>query len=143
MIISIILLILAYSIIGKPVGKLVNKVKDVNWCELASSTWASIRQCGIKTGKASCAPLLYFHYVMMDKNTSVTEKALVYGAILYVISPFDLLPRRILGLLGILDDISVVAFVYKKIQEKITPEIEYAVNKTLDEWFNPIPQVSI
>lgn len=135
MLLTVFLLIVAYSILGKPIGKLVDKVKDVNWKELADSAWASIRTSGLKAGRTGCKPLLAFYYVMKGEDTSIADKALVYGAILYIISPFDLLPRRVLGILGILDDAAVAAFVYKKIQGKITPEIEAAVNTTLDEWF--------
>lgn len=131
----IFLLILAYSYIGKPVGKLVGKVKNVNWGEIASNAWNTIRAFGLKTGRVTCTPLLYFYYVMADGKTTVGDKALIYGAILYIVSPFDILPRKILGLLGVVDDVAVTAFVYKKISDKITPEIEASVKATLNEWF--------
>lgn len=131
----IFLLILAYSFLGKPVGKLVGKVKNVNWGELASDAWNAIRAFGLKAGRVTCTPLLYFYYVMADWETTIGDKALIYGAILYIVSPFDILPRKILGLLGVVDDAAVTAFVYKKISDKITPEIEASVKATLNEWF--------
>ncbi len=130
-----ILLILAFSILGRPIGKLVEKLKDVDWNEFASNAWDSVKSFGLKAGRATCKPLLTFYYVMSAEDTSVGDKALIYGAILYIISPFDLLPRRILGFFGILDDVAVTAFVLKKINDKITPEIEASVEATLDEWF--------
>ena len=139
MLITIFLLIVAYSILGKPIGKLVEKIKDVNWKDLTDSAWTSIKTFGLKAGRTTCKPLLTFYYVMSCDDTSIADKALVYGAILYIISPFDLLPRKILGVLGILDDAAVIAFVYKKIQDKITPEIEDSVNTILDEWFGIAP----
>ena len=102
---------------------------------MADSAWSSIKAFGLKAGRTTCKPLLTFYYVMSCDDTSVADKALVYGAILYIISPFDLLPRRILGILGILDDATVTIFVLKKIQDKITLEIESKVNATLDDWF--------
>lgn len=135
MLFTIFLLIVAYSILGRPIGKLVEKVKDVNWKGLADSAWVSIKTFGLKAGRTSCKPLLTFYYVMSGDETSIADKALVYGAILYIISPFDLLPRKILGILGILDDAAVTVFVLKKIQDKITPEIEAEVNATLNDWF--------
>ena len=139
MITTILLLIVAYSILGKPIGKLVEKIKDVNWKDLADSAWTSIKTFGLKAGRTTCEPLLTFYYVMSCDETSIADKALVYGAILYIISPFDLIPRRALSLLGVLDDASVAALVIKKIQAKITPEIEAAVEATLDEWFGAAP----
>lgn len=135
MIITVFLLIVAYSILGRPIGKLVEKVKDVNWKELADSAWDSIKTFGMKAGRSSCKPLLTFYYVMSDKETTIVDKALVYGGILYIIVPFDLLPRKIFGVLGVLDDAAITAFILKRVQGKITPEIEAAVTATLNEWF--------
>lgn len=135
MIITIILLILAYSILGKPIDKLVEKIKNVNWNELTSKAWNGIKAFSLKAGRAACTPLLLFYYVMSDEKTSVGDKALIYGGILYLISPVDLLPRRVLGWLGVIDNVAVIAFIVKKISDKITPEIEAKVNTTLDEWF--------
>lgn len=129
------MLIVAYSILGKPIDKLVKKLKDVNWKEKADSAWTAIRKFGMKVGRTSCKPLLTFYYVMANENTTTADKALVYGAILYIISPFDLIPRRVLSVLGILDDAAVATLVIKKVQNKITPGIEAAVEATLDEWF--------
>lgn len=138
MLITIFLLILVYSVLGKPVGKLVDKVKNVNWCDLSTKAWGAIKKFAVKAGRGTCKPLLYFYYVMQDENTTTAEKALVYGAILYFVSPWDLLPRRVLGLLGVLDDAAVMAFVLKKVKGKITPEIETSVNTTLDSWFGTV-----
>lgn len=135
MLITIFLLILGYSVLGKPVGKLVDKVKNVDWDDLSAKAWSSVKSFGLKAGRTACKPLLYFYYVMKDEGTSVADKALVYGALLYIVIPCDLLPRRVLGMLGMLDDAAVTAFVLKKIKDKITPEIEMLANTTLDEWF--------
>lgn len=135
MLFTIALLILVYSLTGKPIDNLVRRIKNVNWKGEADSAWTAIRKFGLKAGRTACKPLLTFYYVMTDENTTTADKALVYGAILYIISPFDLIPRRVLSVLGILDDAAVAALVIKKIQNKITPEIEAAVEETLDEWF--------
>lgn len=141
MLLTIALLILVYSILGKPIGKLVEKIKDVNWKDLADSAWTAIRNFGLKAGRTTCKPLLTCYYVMANENTTTADKALVYGAILYIVSPFDLIPRRVLSVLGVLDDAAVAALVIKKIQNKITPGIEAAVESTLDEWFGPAPAI--
>ena len=72
---------------------------------------------------------------MRNSETTTLEKALIYGAIAYIVIPADLLPRKVLGFLGILDDAAVIAYVYKKISGKITAEITNKVNDTLDQWF--------
>ena len=142
MITTILLLIVAYSILGKPIDNLVSRIKNINWREKADSVRTATRNFGLKAGRTTCKPLLTFYYVMSCDETSIADKALVYGAIHYIISPFDLLPRKILSVLGILDDAVVIAFVYKKMQDKITPEIEASVNTILDEWFGTAPTTS-
>lgn len=139
MLLTIALLILVYSLTGKSIDNLVSRIKNVNWKVKADSVWTDIRNFGLKAGRTACRPLLTFYFVMSCDDTSIADKALVYGAILYIISPFDLIPRRALSLLGVLDDASVAALVIKKIQDKITPEIEAAVEATLDEWFGAAP----
>ena len=141
MLLTIALLILAYSLTGKSIEKLVCRIKNVNWKEKIDTVWTAIMEFGLKAGRATCRPLLIFYYVMADENTTTADKALVYGAILYIISPFDLIPRRVLSVLGVLDDAAVAALVIKKIQDKITPEIEAAVESTLDEWFGYAPAI--
>ena len=47
----------------------------------------------------------------------------------------DFIPSVIYKFLGILDDGVAMLFVYKKIKDKITPEINAKVEDTLNEWF--------
>lgn len=47
-----------------------------------------------------------------------------------------LLPASVYSMLGVLDDGVAVSYVYKKISEKITDEIRFKVEETLNEWFS-------
>ena len=138
MITTICLLILIYSILKRPVGWLVKKLEDVDWKGLAQDAWNKIVTYYKKAGRATTRVALKFYYVMTEGDLSVIEKALVYAGILYILVPFDLLPRKILGWLGILDDVGVAAWVLNKIGDSITPEIERKVESTLDDWFGPV-----
>ena len=60
---------------------------------------------------------------------------MIYAAIAYTILPMDLLPRAIYKFLGVLDDGVAMLYVYKKIKDKITPEINAKVENTLNDWF--------
>ena len=123
MIITICILILANTLLGKPVGKLVEKLKGIDWKGHAHSIWDSVKGFCISAGITVTYPLLTFYYIMTDENTSITDKALVYGALLYIISPFDLVPKRLLRVFGVWDDVAVAAFVFKKLSSSVTPEI--------------------
>ena len=52
-----------------------------------------------------------------------------------VLVPGDLIPRRLLRVLGITDDALALGFVIAKVKDKITPQIEQKVAIQLDKWF--------
>ena len=135
MIITLCILLLAYHLIGKPVGRLLDRLRNVNWKTQFALLWDKLKTYALKAGRVATKPILTFYYVMQDSETTTLEKALIYGAIAYVVIPADFLPRKVLGLLGILDDAAVIAYVYKKISNKITAEITNLVENTLDRWF--------
>jgi len=138
MIITICLLILAYSIFKKPIEGLITKLKGVDWKKLTSDAWDKIVSAYKKIGRSSSRYALLFYYTLSEGTLTTLDKALLYAGILYIVVPGDLLPRRILGLLGILDDVAVVAWVYNKVKKNITPAIEAKVEATLDKWFGPV-----
>lgn len=127
--------ILAYLIMGKDVRSLLERIKDVNWSEKSKELMDKLRPYAKKAGRIAARPLLQFYYVMTDENTSTTDKAMVYAAIIYTISPVSLIPSAVYKLLGVLDEGAAMLFVYRKIKDKITPEINVKVDATLDEWF--------
>ena len=128
-------MVLVYKIIGKPVGRLLERLRDVDWKSQFLLIWDKLKTYALKAGRVATKPILTFYYVMQDSENTTLEKALIYGAIAYVVIPADFLPRKVLGLLGILDDAAVIAYVYKKISNKITAEITNLVENTLDHWF--------
>ena len=135
MIITLCILLLAYHLIGKPVGRLLDRLRNVNWKTQFALLWDKLKTYALQAGRVATKPILTFYYVMHQTETTTLEKALIYGAIAYIIIPSDLLPRRTLSILGILDDAAVIAYVYKKISGKITFEITNKVEDTLDRWF--------
>ena len=135
MLITISLLILAYMIMGKNVMPLLERVKNIDWRGKINALMDKLRPWALKAGRVATRPLLQFYYVMDDENTSTLDRVLIYAAIIYTILPMDLLPSVIYKFLGILDDGVAILFVYKKIKDKITPEINAKVEDTLNEWF--------
>ncbi|MGM9775482.1 MAG: DUF1232 domain-containing protein [Candidatus Coprenecus sp.] len=135
MLITISLLILAYQIMGKDIKSLLERVKNVDWRGKINALMDKLRPWALKAGRTATRPLLQFYYVMDDENTSTLDRVLIYAAIIYTILPMDLLPSVIYKFLGILDDGVAMLYVYKKIKDKITPEIKAKVEDTLNEWF--------
>ena len=135
MFITISLLILAYMIMGKDVSGLFEKVKNIDWRSKINALMDKLRPWALKTGRVATRPLLQFYYVMDDDKTSTLDRVLIYAAIIYTILPMDLVPSMVYKFLGILDDGVAMLFVYKRIKDKITPEINRKVENTLNEWF--------
>lgn len=132
---TVCLLLLLYSMLKKPVDSLVEKVKDAKWDRPARTVWGKIVEFSKKGGREATRIVLRFYYALTEGDLSATEKALVYAGIIYIVVPHDLLPKKTLGLLGLVDDTAVAAWVYKKIQKNITPAIEQKVQDTLNSWF--------
>ena len=135
MLITISLLILAYLIMGKDISGLLAKVKNIDWRGKINALMDKLRPWALKAGRVATRPLLQFYYVMDDENTSTLDRVLIYAAIIYTILPMDILPRAIYGFLGVMDDGVAMLYVYKRIKDKITPEINAKVEDTLNEWF--------
>ena len=135
MLITISLLILAYLIMGKDIKPLLVRVKNIDWRDKINALMDKLRPWALKTGRVVTRPLLQFYYVMDDDDTSTLDRVLIYAGIIYTILPMDFIPSVIYKFLGILDDGVAILFVYKKIKDKITPEINAKVEDTLNEWF--------
>ena len=135
MLITISLLILAYLIMGKDIKPLLERVKNIDWRGKINALMDKLRPWALKAGRVATRPLLQFYYVMDDDNTSTLDRVLIYAAIVYTILPMDFIPSVIYKFLGILDDGVAMLFVYKKIKDKITPEINAKVEDMLNEWF--------
>ena len=135
MLITISLLILAYLIMGKDIKPLLERVKNIDWRGKINALMDKLRPWALRAGRVATRPLLQFYYVMDDDNTSTLDRVLIYAAIIYTILSMDFLPRVIYKFIGVLDDGVAILYVYKKIKDKITPEINAKVEDTLNEWF--------
>lgn len=94
-----------------------------------------LRPYAIKVGRVAAKTLLQFYYVMTDENTSTLDRIQVYAAILYTVSPVSLIPSAVFKVLGVLDEGAAMLYVYKKVKERITSDIDYKVEQTLNDWF--------
>lgn len=132
------LLILADVILGRPVGHLVRKCREVDWSDkwakLLGQDCANLRDYALRVGRATAKPLVTFWCVIRSAETSTTEKVLIFAAIAYVLSP-GLVSKQVFQWLGILDDTIAVAYVLNKVSDKVTPTIAAQVDELLDQWF--------
>lgn len=140
--ITICLLILLYSILKRPVRKLSGMLRNVDWKRLARGLRKKIVDYARRAGRAGSRVVLKLYYTLQEGDLSATEKAMIYAGIIYIVVPRDLLPRKLLGLFGALDDVGVAAWIFERVGKSITPEIERKVEETLDSWFGPVVTIS-
>ena len=119
-------------------GVFTNSLKKMDGKQPAQNVWRYVVAFSRKAGRAGARIVLKFYYTLQYGDLSASEKAMVYAGIVYLVVPHDLLPRKFLGLFGMLDDVGVAAWIFKRINKHITPEIERRVDATLDKWFGPV-----
>ncbi len=137
------ILIFAYLLTGRDPQPLINKLKNINWNQLLLKTGDKIKLYAKRVGRVAAKPLLIFYYVLKDESLSSRDKMFIYGCIVYVITPFDLIPRRVFNILGIMDDATAIALVIQKIKDHITPEVILKANLTLAAWFDEPEEVTL
>ena len=61
--------------------------------------------------------------LVIDKEVAVSDKAALAAAIVYFVSPIDVLPEAIAGPVGYVDDVAVAAFVLNRLINTTAPEV--------------------
>lgn len=92
-----------------------------------------------RIAKRAGAKLVYaaliLYYTLQSDKISKTNKAMVIGALGYMISPLDVVPDAI-PIAGLSDDLAVLLFVLKKVWTDIDPDIQIKAKERLTKWFD-------
>ena len=78
---------------------------------------------------------LILYYTLQSDKISAPNKAMIIGALGYMISPLDVVPDAI-PIVGLGDDLAVLLFVLKKVWTDIDPEIQEKAKARLSKWFD-------
>ena len=78
---------------------------------------------------------LILYYTLQSDKVSATNKAMIIGALGYLISPLDVVPDAI-PIAGLADDLAVLIFVLKKVWTDVDPDIQVKARKRLSKWFD-------
>ena len=92
-----------------------------------------------RIAKRAGAKLVYaaliLYYTLQSDKVSKSDKAIIIGALGYMISPLDVIPDAI-PIAGLTDDFAVLLYVLKKVWTGIDPEIVDKAKKRLAKWFD-------
>ena len=78
---------------------------------------------------------LILYYTLQSDKISAANKAMIIGALGYMISPLDVVPDAI-PIAGLADDLAVLLFVLKKVWTDIDPDIQEKAKERLNKWFD-------
>ncbi len=92
-----------------------------------------------RIAKRAGAKLVYaaliLYYTLQSDKVSKTDKAMIIGALGYMISPLDVVPDAI-PIVGLTDDLAVLIYVLKKVWTEVEPEIKAKAKDRLEKWFD-------
>ncbi|MBQ7512530.1 MAG: DUF1232 domain-containing protein [Prevotella sp.] len=92
-----------------------------------------------RIAKRAGAKLVYaaliLYYTLQSDKVSTANKAMIIGALGYMISPLDVVPDAI-PIAGLTDDLAVLLYVLKKVWTDIDPEIQQKAKERLAKWFD-------
>lgn len=80
------------------------------------------------------AALILFYTLQSDK-VSVKDKAIIIGALGYLISPLDVIPDAI-PIAGLGDDLAVLIYVLNKVWGGVSDDIKAKAKEKLNKWFD-------
>lgn len=92
-----------------------------------------------RIAKRAGAKLVYaslvLFYTFQSKDVSMKDKAIIVGALGYLISPLDVLPDAI-PIMGLSDDLTVLVYVISKIWVDVPEDVKVKAKEKLSEWFD-------
>lgn len=94
-----------------------------------------ISRVGKRAGAKFVYAALILYYTLQSDRVSTKDKALIIGALGYMISPLDILPDAY-PIVGLSDDMAVLLFVLRKVWTNVDPEIQQKAHDRLSTWFD-------
>lgn len=78
---------------------------------------------------------LILYYTLESDKVSLKDKAIIVGALGYLISPLDVVPDAF-PIIGLGDDLAVLVFVLKKIWGDVSEDVKAKAHAKLSKWFD-------
>ena len=95
----------------------------------------NISRIARRAGSKLVYAALILYYTLQSDKISKADKAMIIGALGYMISPLDVLPDAI-PIVGLTDDLAVLVYVLKKVWTEVDPEIQEKAKSKLSKWFD-------
>lgn len=96
--------------------------------------WSKLSMVAKHLGEKITWYVLLLYYTLQSGDVSIGNKAIIMGALGYLIFPVDLLPD-VVPVLGLTDDAAAIKLAYDTVKTSITPKIEEQATAKLKQWF--------
>ena len=92
-----------------------------------------------RIAKRAGAKLVYIalilYYLMQSDKVSLKDKAIIIGALGYLISPIDVVPDAI-RIAGLADDLAVLLYALGKVWSQVDDNLKDKAKEKLSKWFD-------
>ena len=95
--------------------------------------WDKLADCAKRIGKEAVMKILILIYALDDPQVPAKAKAVIFGALGYLISPLDAIPDMLPG--GYVDDMAVIAAAVTAIMVYVSPATVNRAQKRVEAWF--------
>lgn len=103
------------------------------------SFWKKLRKFAKKAGAKTVYYALVLYYTLIDPATPIKYRAVIAGALGYLILPADIIPD-IIPAAGLADDWGAILAAVMYVMTAITPAIKDKAKQQLRNWFGSVPQ---
>lgn len=84
---------------------------------------------------------LVLYYTLESDQVSVKDKAMIIGALGYLISPLDVVPDAI-PIAGLSDDLAVLIYVLKRVWVDVSDDVKKKAQSKMAQWFDQDEMIS-
>lgn len=94
-----------------------------------------IQRIAKRAGAKLVYAALILYYMMQSDKVSLKDKAIIIGALGYLISPLDVVPDAI-PIAGLTDDLTVLLYALNKVWGSVDDEMKKLAQEKLSKWFD-------
>lgn len=88
-----------------------------------------------RSGAKLCYAALVLFYTLQSDEVSAKDKAIIIGALGYLVSPIDVVPDAI-PIAGLGDDLAVLIYVLNKVWGNVGDDVKAKARNKLSQWFD-------
>lgn len=129
-----------------PIKELIRLFKNIDYQRITNQAgiiFNHIRKQAANGTKETTKMMLELYYVMLSEKTSKFNKLIIGAALAYQFLPNDFLSKEDYGILGYLDNATILYVAYKRTKKCVTPEISKKVEETMSSWINTAENFTI